>query len=242
MTEEDIYKREYYDSFAPQFDSFNIKERDEHYMALGALEGLLHYMGAQSVLDVGSGTGRALLYLKERCPGLQVHGIEPNAGMRERAVQKGVDVSNLTAGSGTELPFPDGAFDVVTSFGVLHHIRDANKAVSEMMRVARIAVFISDDNNVSQGGWLARQLKWLCWKAGIWKAIYWVWTGGKGYWTSPHDGLGYSYTIHQHRKVLERECDRFHYLSTKSAGMNLETECPHMVMLAIKKGMVVRKE
>lgn len=242
MTDEDLYKREYYDGFAAKFDSFNIKERDEHYMALGALEGLLHYLGARSLLDVGSGTGRALLYLKERCPNLHVQGVEPNDGMRARAMEKGIDAANLTAGSGTDLPFPDGSFDVVTSFGVLHHIRDANKAVSEMMRVARIAVFISDDNNISQGSWLSRHVKRLLCGLGIWQLVYKIWTGGKGYWTTPHDGLGYSYSIHQHRHVLARECDRMHYICTKPSGTNLVTQCPHMVLLAIKKGMAVRSE
>jgi ubiquinone/menaquinone biosynthesis C-methylase UbiE len=242
MTPEDEYKRGYYNDFASKFDGYNIQERDEHYMALGALEGLTHYLGAESMLDVGSGTGRALLYMKKRCPSLRVHGIEPSDGMRARAVEKGIDLSQLTAGSGTKLPFDDNAFDVVTSFGVLHHIRDCQQAVREMMRVARVAVFISDGNNISQGNWFSRRFKLIMNRIGLWQAFYKLKTGGKGFWTSPHDGLGYSYSVHTHRPVLEVGCDRFHYICTKPAGTNLVTQCEHMAMLAIKKGMALQPD
>lgn len=40
-------------------------------------------------------------------------------------------------GNATSLDFPDGTFDVVYSFGVLHHIPEAEKAVAEIYRVLR---------------------------------------------------------------------------------------------------------
>jgi SAM-dependent methyltransferase len=40
-------------------------------------------------------------------------------------------------GSATSLDFPDTTFDVVYSFGVLHHIPEAKKAVAEIYRVLR---------------------------------------------------------------------------------------------------------
>lgn len=235
MTHDEQYKTEYYNRFAPQFDDHNINEGDEHYFALAALEGLIDHLGITSALDVGSGTGRALLYLGARKPSLRLHGVEPSDGMRARAIEKGVPASSLTAGVGTALPFKDGEFDLVMSFGVLHHIKDSDKAVSEMLRVARKAVFISDGNNMGQGPLPARLVKWGLNRLGLWRAAYTLWTGGKGHWTSPHDGLAYSFSLHNHRKVLARHCDRFHYISTRSSEPDLVIGCAQLAMLALKR-------
>jgi hypothetical protein len=47
--------------------------------------------------------------------------------------------------------YADGAFDVVTAFAVLHHVRRHGRVISEMLRVARRAIFISDTNNYGRG-------------------------------------------------------------------------------------------
>jgi ubiquinone/menaquinone biosynthesis C-methylase UbiE len=235
MHHDEQFQRDYYNQFAVQFDDYNIHERDEHYFALAALEGLIDYLGITSALDVGSGTGRALLYLGKKKPGLRLHGVEPNEGMRARAVEKGVPPSILTEGSGVALPFKDGEFDLVMSYGVLHHIRDTSKAVSEMLRVAKKAVFISDCNYMGQGTMPARILKWGLTRLGLWQAAYKLRTGGKGYWTSPHDGLAYSFSALNCRGQLSAQCDRIHYLSTVPSTPNLTFGSSHLALLAIKK-------
>jgi ubiquinone/menaquinone biosynthesis C-methylase UbiE len=45
--------------------------------------------------------------------------------------------SHLFVGDAEALSFPDGYFDVVYSWGVLHHTPDTPKAVSEMYRVLK---------------------------------------------------------------------------------------------------------
>jgi ubiquinone/menaquinone biosynthesis C-methylase UbiE len=235
MNPEEQFKKEYYNHFASQFDDYNIKERDEHYFALASLEGILDYLGAESLLDVGSGTGRALVYFKNKKPSLKTHGIEPSDGMRSRCVEKGIALDQLTAGSGTSLPFADGSFDVVTSFGVIHHIRDSEKAISEMLRVARKAVFISDCNYMAQGSMPARWFKRLMTCLGLWKAVYWLRTGFKGYWTSPHDGLAYSFSVLNHAKQISAQCESVQYISTLSSGPNLVLEASHLAILGTKK-------
>jgi SAM-dependent methyltransferase len=45
--------------------------------------------------------------------------------------------ARFVAGSVTELPFPDASFDLVYSMGVIHHVPDTDKAVSEFHRVLR---------------------------------------------------------------------------------------------------------
>jgi len=107
----------------------------------GALVGLLDFLQIQSVLDVGAGTGRTLVYLREKRPALRVFGIEPVPAQRMQAYSKGISDQVLLAGDATAIQFGDGEFDLVCEFGVLHHIRDHRRAVAEMLRVAKKAVF-----------------------------------------------------------------------------------------------------
>jgi ubiquinone/menaquinone biosynthesis C-methylase UbiE len=55
---------------------------------------------------------------------------------RERFRELGL-VSDLRVADAESLPFPDGAFDLVYSWGVLHHSPDTPKALSEVLRVLR---------------------------------------------------------------------------------------------------------
>lgn len=45
--------------------------------------------------------------------------------------------SNLQVGDAENLPFPDNAFDIVYSWGVIHHSPNTQKAVDEILRVLR---------------------------------------------------------------------------------------------------------
>ncbi len=45
--------------------------------------------------------------------------------------------SNIFRGNAERLPFADGSFDIVYSFGVLHHTPDTPRAVREVFRVLR---------------------------------------------------------------------------------------------------------
>jgi ubiquinone/menaquinone biosynthesis C-methylase UbiE len=47
-------------------------------------------------------------------------------------------LSNLSVGDAEALDFPDETFDLVYSWGVLHHSPDTPKAISEVLRVLRI--------------------------------------------------------------------------------------------------------
>ena len=59
--------------------------------------------------------------------------------------KRGVDVR---LGSATELPFDDGEFDTVVSSHVIEHVKDDEKAIEEMARVAkkRLLVVVPEGN------------------------------------------------------------------------------------------------
>ncbi len=224
---------QYYTRTGAQYDELQIHPTDEHANALGWLAAVIDQRQYRSVLDVGSGTGRALLYLKSR-PSLLLRGIEPSQTLRERGYAKGLLSSELTSGDALALEFADNSFDIVCAFGVLHHIGDHRRAVSEMCRVAKRAVFVSDANNFGQGNALPRAIKQCLRVLRLWKLFDCVRSGFKGYYYSEGDGIFYSYSLHSDvRKIRSKFPDVF-YMSTMPSGPNLCSSAPTIAILAMR--------
>jgi SAM-dependent methyltransferase len=232
ITPEDIQRR-YYATRAPDYNAAHVT-RDEHYFALGVLDGLIDQLSVTSVLDVGAGTGRALLYLRERRPQLRLHGVEPVTELREVAYAQDFPAQHLTDGDALDLPFQDGAFDLVCAFGMLHHIRTPERAVAEMLRVAKRAVFISDCNNFGQGTWAWRTMKQTLHALRLWPVADWIKTRGKGYQITDGDGLAYSYSLFDTYRVVSRACKGVYIFNTVPAGPNPYRSATHVAVLGVK--------
>ena len=134
---------------AKSYDSLH--DDPEHEIALRFLAAMLDFAGVSSVSDVGSGTGRAMTFLKSLKPELRVVGVEPVEALREAAFSKGIKREDLIDGDGYNPPFSEGEFDLVCEIGVLHHVREPSRVVKEMLRVADRGIFISDNNNFGGG-------------------------------------------------------------------------------------------
>jgi SAM-dependent methyltransferase len=112
------------------------------------------------ILDVGCGTGVLAARLAQ--DGYDAFGVDPSAGMLEILRSEHPEVKAQVA-SGTELPFEDGAFDLVLTVAVLHHIADRDdvrRTLTEMVRVARpggrILVWDHNPRNPYWGPLMAR--------------------------------------------------------------------------------------
>lgn len=104
---------EYYASTASDYDAAQVHADDEHARALKFLAEYLAEHPVKSVLDVGCGTGRGMLYLANALPQLEVSGIDPSPELRTLAIQKGVPADKIIAGDGQQLPFADNTFECV---------------------------------------------------------------------------------------------------------------------------------
>jgi SAM-dependent methyltransferase len=234
MKQESEIQRHYYAETADKYNDMHLQGGDEHYFALALLAASIDHFKFQSILDVGAGTGRALLFLKNKRPELTVRGIEPVAELREVGYRSGLSQEELTEGDATSMQFEDGQFDVVCEFGVLHHIRRPEIAVSEMLRVARVAIFISDSNNFGQGSFALRTIKQLINGAGLWKAFDLIKTRGRGYTISEGDGLAYSYSVFNNYKQIKRYCKSIHILNTQDGNVNPYRSAGHVALLGLK--------
>ncbi len=97
-----------------------------------------------SLLEIGSGNGYVPLAARRTLAG---EGIDVRVTLLDRVAshlpKNGVAT---VVGDALELPFHDGAFDVVSSNLVAHHFEpDAvSRSATESLRVARLAVLIND--------------------------------------------------------------------------------------------------
>ncbi len=89
------------------------------------------------VLDLGCGAGEAATYFALR--GAEVTATDLSSGMlevtRRVAYRHGVQVRCVQA-RGEQLAFPDGAFDIVYTANLLHHV-DLSRTLPEICRVLR---------------------------------------------------------------------------------------------------------
>lgn len=96
-----------------------------------------------TILDVGTGTGRAAIALARR--GAIVTGIDASAEMlavaRRRALESGTSVTFLE-GDAHRLTAPDRSFDSVVCLRVLMHTPDWRRSLGELCRVARHRVVL----------------------------------------------------------------------------------------------------
>jgi SAM-dependent methyltransferase len=85
----------------------------------------------RTVLDLGSGTGKFLPYLRDT--GARLIAVEPVTAMREQLTARNADVTALS-GAADQIPLPDGSVDAVVCAQAFHWFADT-AALEEIRRV-----------------------------------------------------------------------------------------------------------
>lgn len=228
-------QKHYYAQTAIHYNSMHVDENDEHFFALSFMIAAIDYLQVRSILDVGSGTGRALHYIKQHRPDVRVVGIEPVKELREIGYKNGLSEGELIDGDATQIRFPAHEFDLSCEFGVLHHIKKPELAISEMLRISNKAIFISDSNNFGQGSLVGRTIKQLINLFGLWSVANIIKTRGKGYTLSEGDGLAYSYSVFNNYRQIQAHCKSIRILNTRDGHINFYRTASHVALLGIKK-------
>jgi SAM-dependent methyltransferase len=108
----------------------------------------------EDLLEIGPGPGAATEWLRHRVKRLTVLEIDEAAAAKlaERYAGSNVEV---VIGDATKLGYPDGSFDSVGCFTMLHHVPTAalqNKILAEALRVLRPGgALIASDSLASDG-------------------------------------------------------------------------------------------
>lgn len=133
-------------AMAERFDAMRFSGPIGTLVAESQAHVLFEFLGdltGTSVLDVGTGTGRAAIALAAR--GARVHGIDASAEMlavaRRRADAAGLDVE-FTTGDAHALAVEDRSVDAAVSLRVLMHTPGWRQCVGELCRVTRHRVVV----------------------------------------------------------------------------------------------------
>ena len=104
-------------------------------------ERLLHFVsieGKQDFLEVGCGSGAVSNHIARK-HSVNVTGTDIDPDQIRLAQQHSSNLANIrfVEADATNLPFEDNDFDIVLSFGVMHHISNWLDALREISRVLR---------------------------------------------------------------------------------------------------------
>lgn len=131
----DIEVQEHFDEIADEYDESLPPHVVEHYLdkRVAYVEDLIE--PGSKVLDVGCGTGVVASKLVDE--GFDVTGVDPSDGMLEHLRRSDPRVTAVQ-GSGTELPFEDGTFDLTMCVAVMHHIAQPQAVHDSLVEMARV--------------------------------------------------------------------------------------------------------
>lgn len=202
-------------------------------MNISLLCGLIPQFSISSVLDVGCGTGRALTYLSKALPTLRLQGVEPVPELRQMAISSGLPASMILPGDALALEQNNASVDCVTAFAVLHHIPYPERAIAEMFRVSRHAVFLSDHNIYGVGSSLTRGLKQLFRDLGMKAPLRALLTRGKGYHDTDWDGIFYPFSMIDLLPYIHSMARKFYIFPTKNAANNIYRQASHLAVFAL---------
>ena len=125
------YSREFYE----QIEDYRAKDEPE----IAGFAEFTRYRDKQ-VLEVGVGSGSD--FIQWARAGAKAHGID----LTEEAIRYtsrrldtyGLKCESLRVADAESLPFADETFDLVYSYGVIHHTPNTPKALAEIIRVMKV--------------------------------------------------------------------------------------------------------
>jgi ubiquinone/menaquinone biosynthesis C-methylase UbiE len=230
----------YFDKTANTYDDLHGDER-VYIRALEVSWPFIETLAPQSLLDVGCGTGRTLRWVANVSPNVKLFGIDPSINLLERAKFSTPDAT-LKVGSGEHLEFPDRSIDLVAASAIMHYVDHPSTVISEMFRVAKKAVIISDHNNFAFGSKKAQRIRILLYCLGLLGVATFIKQGFKKQGYTEHEGWWYPYSLLNNFAQISALSDIVHLIPTGRAtaglGGNILFSQSHFVILAMKNGAV----
>ena len=183
-----------------------------HDYAVDEVISVLRTTGSNTLLDVCCGTGRAVKAAIDN--GYQATGVDISDELLSIGKKElGIPEKTLVQADATRLPFPDESFDIACILGALHHTAMPRLIISEMIRVSRVGLVISDEANGLSGG-----IKKLLVRLGVFKPIYRLIfrrepRQHRREFELPGDGPRFAFTIEEVLPLLKSEFLKFKCLT-----------------------------
>jgi len=91
-----------------------------------------------NALEAGCGEGLFLQKLAEKCPGLNIFGVDPWNEILEKARKKNIKNAQLSVASAQSLPFEGNFFDIVACINVFFNMPSDNDVLSSLKEISRV--------------------------------------------------------------------------------------------------------
>jgi ubiquinone/menaquinone biosynthesis C-methylase UbiE len=161
-----------YDARHPEI--FNDVEQERLRTALTRAVSMVAGDRPVRALDVGSGTGNLTSHLLAL--GAEVTASDLSSGLLAQVTARHGASGRLRTHqlNGRDLqPLPDGAFDLVATYSVLHHIPDYAALVAEMARVVRPGGIVVIDHERTDESWRSPAYAQFLREAVVWPPRRW---------------------------------------------------------------------
>jgi SAM-dependent methyltransferase len=144
---------EWHAVFKTDLNWFGRRLKQQQFRVLDKLAGRYN---VSSAIEIGCGSGWLMRHMLEL--GVKTIGIDNEPLVIQKLTAAGLTVKQMDA---RHLDFPDSAFDLAYSDGVIEHFPDPAPVVREMVRVSRKYVLTMIPYHHSPFGWLMRGWHWL---------------------------------------------------------------------------------
>jgi ubiquinone/menaquinone biosynthesis C-methylase UbiE len=105
----------------------------------------LNFFQAKSILDVGCGNGRYLVYFSKKYSSSFLVGIDIN---KDTFKKRRVGDFNFIVADAHNLPFKNSCFELVFSTDVLEHLSKPLRALKEIYRVSQKKIYLCTPNKL----------------------------------------------------------------------------------------------
>ncbi|MDJ0699523.1 MAG: methyltransferase domain-containing protein [Woeseiaceae bacterium] len=149
--------RQWFEDEREGYANLGAKNRDDYryaYHQLNTMHAYQHLgdMRFDSALGIGSAYGDEFQPIAGRIENLTI--LEASEALSKGRVVHGIPCRYVAPDESGDLPFESGSFDLITSFGVLHHIPNVTHVINECGRVlADSGVMLLREPIVSMGDW-----------------------------------------------------------------------------------------
>ena len=126
---------------------------------VAAIRQLARPSAGDRLLDLGGGTGRVAQQFLHHVG--EVIVVDASRGMLQQA--RGVEGLRALRGSADSLPFPDSSLDLVLCIDALHHFKDHDLALTEVLRVLKPdgRIIVQEFNRWTWAGKMTMFIEWL---------------------------------------------------------------------------------
>ncbi len=146
LTPTQLANIDFHKQLAPHYHKQPFFQEANRQRVRALLQGLTRDPSAERLLDVGCGTGLILDLAHDLFK--ELDGIDITPEMLEKVTPR-ANVRTQIA-SAESIPFPDRTFDVVTAYGLLHHIEDLGRMFQEVRRALKPGGAFYADESPSQ--------------------------------------------------------------------------------------------